>query len=137
MDRKDIKILLVDDDIDYIYQQEMELKDNGFTVVKAENKEKAKEMAKSENPHIAIVDLMMESMDDGFVLAYDLKKMLPELPIIMVTAVISKTGIKFDSVTEDEKTWIKVDKMFTKPVNIEELVREIERQVSKEKKEVK
>ena len=36
---------------------------------------------------------MMEQHDDGFVLSHHLKRALPGLPVILVTAVTSETGL--------------------------------------------
>ena len=39
---------------------------------------------------------MMEQHDDGFVLSHHLKRRFPGLPVILVTAVTSETGLVFD-----------------------------------------
>ena len=120
-------ILMVDDDPDYLFQQKMELEAEGYKIVTAETRKKAKEVIKTVKPDIAIVDLMMEEMDAGFILSYEIKKQYPDVPVIMVTAVTGKTGMEFDSVTPDEKHWIKADTIFTKPVRTEQLLKEIKR----------
>lgn len=127
MNLKGKTILLVDDDPDYLFQQKMELESEGFNIITAETRKIAKELLKELKPDIAIVDLMMEEMDAGFVLSYEIKKKYPDVPVIMVTAVTGKTGMEFDSVTPDEKHWIKADMIFTKPVRTEQLLKEIKR----------
>lgn len=120
-------ILVVDDDPDYLLQEKMELEAEGYNVVTAESRKKANQVLETLQPDIVIVDLMMEKMDDGFVLSYEIKRKYPKVPVIMVTAVTGQTGMEFDSVTPDEKHWIKADAVFTKPVRVEQLVKEIER----------
>jgi DNA-binding NtrC family response regulator len=120
-------ILLVDDDSDYLYQKKIELEEEGFKVVTAESKKKAHEALEKNKPDIVIVDLMMENMDTGFVLSYEVKKKYPNIPVIMVTGVTSQTGMYFDSITKEEKEWIKADTIFIKPVRTEQLVGEIKR----------
>jgi DNA-binding NtrC family response regulator len=120
-------ILIVDDDIDYLIQQKAILEPEGFNVITAEGVNRAREVIKENQFDLAVVDLMMENMDSGFVLSYELKKKAPQVPVIMVTAVTSQTGFEFDSVTENEKKWIKADAIFTKPVRAEQLIKEINR----------
>ncbi|MCG8570270.1 MAG: response regulator, partial [Spirochaetes bacterium] len=127
MSEKNLNLMIIDDDLDYLLQKKIELEGEGFTVKTAENRKKAHELLESFQPDVAIVDLMIEDMDDGFVLSYELKKKFPNMPVIMVTAVTNYTGLEFESVTSAEKSWIKADTILTKPVRIEQLVREIER----------
>jgi CheY-like chemotaxis protein len=77
-------------------------------------------------PDIAVIDLMMEQNDDGFVLAYRLKKKYPDVPVIMVTAVTSETGIDFTS-APDTGGWMKADALLQKPVRFEQLEAQIKR----------
>ena len=120
-------ILVVDDDHDYLFQQRLELESEGYNIVTADTRKKANELLKEIKPDIAIIDLMMQEMDDGFVLSYEIKKRYPDVPVIMVTAVTGKTGMEFGSVTPEEKHWIKADTIFTKPVRTEQLLKEIKR----------
>ena len=99
----------------------------GYNIVTADTRKKAKELLNELKPDIAIIDLMMQEMDDGFVFSYEIKKKYPDVPVIMVTAVTGKTGMEFDSVTPEEKHWIKADTIFTKPVRTEQLLKEIKR----------
>ncbi|MEI6079639.1 MAG: response regulator [bacterium] len=120
-------ILVVDDDHDYLFQQRLELESEGYNIITADTRKKANELLKEVKPDIAIIDLMMQEMDDGFVLSYEIKKRYPDVPVIMVTAVTGKTGMEFGSVTPEEKHWIKADTIFTKPVRTEQLLKEIKR----------
>lgn len=127
MSKLPITILVVDDDPDYLLQEKMELEAEGYKVVTAETRKRANQILETMQPDIVIVDLMMEKMDDGFVLSYEIKRKYPKVPVIMVTAVTGQTGMEFDSITPDEKHWVKADVVFTKPVRVEQLVKEIER----------
>lgn len=121
------KILVVDDDIDYLTQQKVQLEAEGYEVVTAESVEQGAEIARQEKPDAAIVDLMMQNVDDGFTLCFQLKKMDPNLPVIMVTAVSSETGLEFDAVTDEERSWVKADAVMAKPVRFEQLKGELNR----------
>jgi DNA-binding NtrC family response regulator len=125
-------ILLVDDDSDFLFQTETFLKNTGFRILTAGGQKKAEEILKKEKPDLAIIDLMMEEKDGGFALAYHIKKKDPGMPVIIVSAVASETGLDFDAATKEEKSWIKADVFLTKPVRYEQLHREIKRLIAGE-----
>lgn len=127
MDKNKKTILLIDDDYDYLIQQKTMLEGEGFNIITAEGEEQTRKILDSSSFDIAIVDLMMEGMDSGFMLSYELKKKFPEVPVIMVTAVTNQTGLVFDSITDSEKKWIKADSVFSKPIRTEQLIKEIQR----------
>jgi CheY-like chemotaxis protein len=122
-----ITVLVVDDDIDFITQQQLQLEASGFTVVTAMSEDEARELLAQTKPDVAILDLMMENTDTGFTLCHKIKRLYPETPVIMVTAVTQDTGLEFDSYTDEEKRWVKADVMLAKPVRFEQLLREIKR----------
>ncbi len=86
------RILLVDDDEDFLFQHRIQLENAGFEVATATTRGEAEEKSKSFTPDLAILDLMMEHHDDGFVLSHHLKRRFPGLPVILVTAVTRMIG---------------------------------------------
>ncbi len=127
MKNEEIKILLVDDDEDYLFQQRVQLETAGFKVVIAGTVTEAEEKLKQERPDIAIIDLMMEESDSGFTLCHKIKAMDESIPVIMITAVTSETGIVIDSSSTESQSWVKADAILAKPVRFEQLEREIKR----------
>jgi len=127
MEAKAKTVLLVDDDIDFLTQMQMQLEAAGFEVTTAASQAEAEELLEKMKPDLAIVDLMMENMDGGFVLCHRIKKLDENIPVIMATAVSSETGLEFDRATDDERSWLKADALLTKPVRFEQLMGEIER----------
>jgi DNA-binding response OmpR family regulator len=121
------KVLLIDDDIDFLAQVKIQLEANGHQVTTAETIKEADDTLNSMKPDLVIVDLMIDDMDSGFTMCSRIKKKDPEIPVIMVTAVTSETGLVFDAATDDEKSWIKADVVLAKPVRFEQLKREMER----------
>lgn len=119
-------VLLVDDDVDFLTQQQIQLKSAGFMVIAAEGQRQAEEILKQTRPDVAVVDLMMEHVDGGFALCYHIKKKDPTIPVILVTAVTSETGLEFDAATEEERSWLKADAFLAKPVRAEQLIGKIE-----------
>lgn len=120
-------VLLVDDDLDFRIQQKLMLESLGYKVIEADSGTTAITLVDSQTPDIAIVDLMMEEDDAGFTLAHRLKKKLPNMPIIMVTAVAAETGLAFNVQTKEEHRWIKADSLLEKPIRAEQLEMEIKK----------
>jgi CheY-like chemotaxis protein len=121
------KILVVDDDIDYLFQMQLQLKNLGYDVITAESQKEAEQIIGSTKPDLAIYDLMMESEDSGFILSYKTKQKYPDVPIIIATAVASETGISFGLNTEEEQRWIKADLYLEKGIRKEQLKKEIDK----------
>jgi CheY-like chemotaxis protein len=120
-------ILVVDDDPDFLFQMEAMLKKAGHTVVTAGGQKKAEEILENLRPDLAVIDLMMEHADGGFALSYHIKRKDSSIPVILVTAVVSETGIEFDASTDEERSWVKADAFLAKPVRFEQLDREMRR----------
>jgi len=120
-------VLLVDDDQDFLDQMWVNMRALGFSILKADSQAAAEEILKDTKFDLAIIDLMMENMDGGFVLSYKIKQKYPTVPVIMVTGVAAETGLSFDSTTKDERSWIKADVVLSKPVRLEQLRREMHR----------
>ncbi|MDT8392948.1 MAG: response regulator [Bacteroidales bacterium] len=118
-------ILIVDDDMDYLAQLELQLKSMGFEVRTAQGEKEAEESIADSAPDLAIIDLMMEKKDSGFILSYKMKKKYPHLPIIIASAVTAETGLNFSLDTEADKKWIHADKFLEKGIRKDQLEREI------------
>jgi CheY-like chemotaxis protein len=118
-------ILLVDDDVDYLYQTETMLKAAGFNVITAESQEDAELILKATKPDLVLSDLMMESLDAGFSFSYHVKKVDPKIPVIIVTGVANETGMKLFNGSEEERSWIKADAILSKPIKYDQLIKEI------------
>jgi DNA-binding response OmpR family regulator len=118
-------ILIVDDDMDYLFQMRMHIESFGFEVVTAESQREAEKVIENTKPDLAILDLMMERNDSGFILSYKIKRKYPDVPIILATAVSSETGMSFDVNTQNNKQWIKADLYLEKGIRKDQLHKEI------------
>lgn len=118
-------ILLVDDDIDYLFQIKFQLERFGFKVITAESQKEAEQLLANLKPDLAILDLMMENDDSGFILSYKMKKKYPDVPIIIATAVSSETGMSFGLSSEEERKWIRADLYLEKGIRPEQLHKDI------------
>jgi len=119
------KILLVDDDIDFVTPNKLLLEQAGYTVTPAYSQKEALELLAKESPDLAIVDIMLENPDGGFTVSYHTKKKDPKIPIIMVTNVTHDYGITFDADTDEERSWVKADVVVDKPIRFEQLLSDI------------
>ncbi|MEI6884520.1 MAG: response regulator [Bacteroidota bacterium] len=118
-------ILLVDDDQDYLYQLKTRVESFGFQTILAEGQKEAEALIEKSKPDLAILDLMMENEDSGFILCYKMKKKYPDVPIIIATGVAAETGITFDINDENNRKWIKADRFLDKGIRTEILKEEI------------
>jgi DNA-binding response OmpR family regulator len=71
---KNKKVLLVDDDLDLLEQHKLLFQSKGYEVVTADNSKEGFEIFKKEKPDAAVIDLIMEQHDSGFILCYKIKK---------------------------------------------------------------
>ena len=126
------KIVVVDDDQDIRDSLKSILEGNQYTVVTAADKTEGMEKIKTEKPDLAILDVMMSTLEDGFEMARDLKKdpQFKNMPILMLTGVTGQTGIDFKS-TAGDPIWCPVDGFLDKPIEPSILLEEIKKLLSK------
>ena len=123
------EILLVDDDRDFRDALEIILKNHGFAVRTAGNRQEALESLKAKRPDLIILDVMMATDTEGFDLAYEVKNKygIGNLPIIFLTSFLEKVRDegpgKFQHILGEEwpAKW-----MFEKPVDTKKLIAKIE-----------
>ncbi len=116
-------VFLVDDDIDLVEQNSMILKEKGYKVETAYTGQAALKKLDDIKPDILVLDVMMEHRTAGFVLARELGKKYPELPVIIV----SGDPEKVNWLGETESAWDQVVKFLDKPVKPEALADEIQK----------
>jgi CheY-like chemotaxis protein len=126
------KILFVDDDIDLLEQDKVLLESKGYKVITAETGEEGWKLFQKEKPDAAVIDLIMEQMDSGFVLCHRIKKteLGKRIPVYILTSATYDTGFKFSASTKEEQEWIKCDGILNKPIVIEDLLDRLENFVS-------
>lgn len=120
-------ILVVDDDVDVLEQYVLLLNAAGYKVVQAASLAEAEETILTVRPDLAILDLMMDEKDAGFVLCNQLKRLYPSLPVIIVSNVTPITGLDFRPRNQEESSWVRADAMLNKPVVGEKLRAEVSR----------
>lgn len=126
------KILLVDDDPDFILAIQAILENDDYEVVSAMNRDEGMEKLKSEKPDLAVLDVMMDRPNDGFEMSRQIKEddSLKSLPVIMLTSIDGLTGINFKSAMKSSD-WLPVDSYLEKPVEPETILAEIKTLLAK------
>lgn len=120
------KILLVDDDADFILANRIVLEANQYEVIEAATREEGSRKAKEEKPDLIVLDVAMDMKDDGFYLTQTLRKdpETSKIPILMVTAIHQMTRHRFSPETDGE--YLPVDQFIEKPIDPEDLLKKID-----------
>jgi CheY-like chemotaxis protein len=86
------KILVVDDDPDFVEYTRIVLESQGYQVRTASTVDLALSLMREERPDVALLDVMMSYVLDGLTLTRQMRDD-PELsknPVIMISAIVSK-----------------------------------------------
>jgi CheY-like chemotaxis protein len=125
------KILLVDDDPDFLEMHKAVLQNHGYDVLTATSGQEGLERVRTEIPDLIILDLMMEKHDAGFSFSKTVKTdpLFRKIPILMVTSVAEATGFRFS--LEEDGYWMKTDDFLDKPVRTEVLLERVDKLLRK------
>lgn len=132
---KSKKILVIDDDPDFRDAITTILESAHYKVALASAPNEGKEKVFSEKPDLILLDIMMDSLFDGFSLCHEVKtseeyKEFNDTPIIFVSAVKEKTGSRFKFNTR-EQGLVGPDDYIDKPVKAKDLLARIEKLLNK------
>ncbi len=135
MEKHKTTILVIDDDPDFIDAVTPILESALYDVVTALSPNEGKEKIFSEKPDLILLDIMMDSLFDGFSLCHAIKtskeyKEFKDTPIIFVSAVKKKTGSRF-AFRGEEQGMIGPDDYIDKPVKPNDLLARIEKFLKK------
>ncbi|WP_223032651.1 response regulator transcription factor [Hanstruepera marina] len=119
MKKKDIKILLVDDEPDILEIVGYNLSAEGYNVLTAENGVQAVKKAKKEKPQLIILDVMMPEMD-GIEACEQIRK-IPELNETIITFLTAR-GEDYSQVAGFDAG---ADDYITKPIKPKVLVSKV------------
>ncbi|MGY3792095.1 response regulator transcription factor [Aquimarina sp. 433] len=119
MNKKDITILLVDDEPDILEIVGYNLTTEGYNVLTAENGTEAVKIAKKKKPHLIILDVMMPEMD-GIEACEQIRKM-PDLQNTIITFLTAR-GEDYSQVAGFDAG---ADDYITKPIRPKVLVSKV------------
>ena len=123
---KKAKILLVDDDPDFISATSTILESESYEVIVAQEGEEGLRKAREEKPDLILLDVIMP-VKDGFTAAEQLKKdpELAKIPVVMLTSFASKG--QQTSIPRSRGLDLDTEDYLDKPVSPDELLKVVER----------
>lgn len=133
------KILIVDDDPDFIKTTKMILMTDGYEIVTASDGKEGLRVVREAKPDLVMLDIMMESLFEGFSFLGTLRTS-PEFedvkgtPILMVSSVKADTGSRFAfNDAEDMGDIPEPDEYMDKPLKPKELLERVAALIGKRK----
>jgi CheY-like chemotaxis protein len=119
------KILIVDDDPDFVAYTRTVLENHNYEVISAGNSDSGMLTLTREKPDLVILDVIMSSVLDGLSMSQRMAEdtVLSQIPIVMVTSIANTDYLALFPTDES----IHIDAFLTKPIAPSELIRQIER----------
>jgi CheY-like chemotaxis protein len=119
------KILIIDDNPDFLFTTETFLKRNGFATLTAQDGKKGLELAQQEHPDLVLLDVMMETLYSGFEVCKRIKTdpYLKSIPVIGISGMADELGVRYEEDRDQE--YFSPDTFFEKPVDKEKLLAKI------------
>lgn len=123
------KILIIDDDPEFVDAITNLLDAKGYNVSSASQKKEGLEFARQQRPDLILLDVMMSTRSEGFEVARELQadESLKSIPIVMVTGVRKEMNLPFGF--EPDSEWLPVKAVLEKPVKPEVLLKTIQEQI--------
>ena len=125
------KILVIDDDPDIVEVLKITLEANSYQVFSANNGTEGLAKVKEIKPDLIILDVMMDTITEGFQVSYQLRNPDPrseyaeyaKVPVLMLTGVGEKMRMKFSPETDAE--YLPVDAFIEKPIQTPMLLEKV------------
>ena len=129
------KVLIIDDDWDFIEISRFSLEAKGYRVLSAESAEEGWKVLEKEKPDLILMDLMMEDLDSGVVLSRKIKShpQYAAIPILMLTSIARDTGMEVSPRSAEDFRHLNVDDFGTKPLKSKLLLEKVEKLLSRRK----
>jgi len=126
------KVLLIDDDSDFRAAVRSLLESHGYNVVEATSGHEGLRMVTEQKPDAILVDIMMETSTEGYGVTHSLKYLdeyteFRHVPVFMVSSIEESPDERFPMSAEVEM--IRPDRYITKPLDIPEFLRLLEKAV--------
>ena len=127
MSKTTFKILLIDDDLDFLKATETVLKSkSNYEVITATDGNIGLQMAKDEKPDLILLDVIMP-VEDGFTAAKKLKsdRQLQDIPVALLTSFSQRVGSTDLAVSQGMD--LEAEDYIEKPVSPQELLQRVEK----------
>ncbi|MDD5561825.1 MAG: response regulator [Candidatus Omnitrophica bacterium] len=125
------KVLIVDDDSDFVEAISTLLEAKGYAVVSAPEGKTGFSQAKQQLPGLIILDVMMATKSEGFDVAKQLKNdpATKEIPVVLITGIKRDMNLPFGF--EPDEDWLPVKAVLEKPVKPDLLLKTVEEYINK------
>ncbi len=124
------KVLIIDDDRDYVEAISALLTASGYDVSRAANGTEGLDMAKALEPDLILLDVMMTERTEGFFTLQAMRSIpaLARTPIVVASSVYSE----FPRFRVSPKAgWLPADQFLPKPIDPATLLSEVARLINK------
>ncbi|HPM42678.1 MAG TPA: response regulator [Candidatus Omnitrophota bacterium] len=123
------RVLIIDDDNDYVEAVSMLLEAKGYEVLSAPDGKAGFAKAKEDCPGLIILDVMMATRTEGFDVARLLKDdaKTKDIPVILITGIKRDMNLAFGF--EPDEVWLPVKAVLDKPVKPEVLLKAVEENI--------
>jgi len=121
--KKTVRILLIDDDVDFVKATTKVLESKPYEVIVAFDGKEGLEKARSEKPDLVLLDILMPKVD-GFAVADQFKKdeSLSKIPVVALTSFSDSYGQPFA---------FEVSDFVQKPVSPKDLLAKVEKHLGR------
>jgi len=118
------KILVADDDPDFVEITRMILEANDYQVLSAANGEQALAKMRQDKPDLVLLDVMMSYVLDGLEVSKEMQTdaELRKIPIIMVSSITASPHAGMFPTDE----YLPIDGWISKPVQPDDLLKKVE-----------
>ncbi|MBN1483368.1 MAG: response regulator [Chloroflexia bacterium] len=129
------KILIIDDDPDFVLTVKMILDTHGFQVASAQTPQEGIEQVLSFEPDLVILDVMIPTGYEGFQIAREIREQhkLIDLPIFMLTNIHGVKEVPYRFAPDEQ--YLPVDLFLDKPIEPEQLVDTIQDMLGERREE--
>lgn len=119
------RILVVDDDPDFVEITTTILEGNGYETVTAANGTAALEAMRLQKPDLVLLDIMMTTVLDGLSVSQEMQDdpELRDIPLIMVSSI---TDTQHASAFPTDE-YVHMDAWITKPIRPDDLLKKVRR----------
>jgi len=116
------RILLVDDDIDFVAANKALLEASNYEVITALDGSEALSLALSQRPDLILLDVMMKTDTEGFEVSRKIREIpdIKRIPVILLTGIRRAMNLPFKF--EPDEEWLPVTRILEKPVQPEKML---------------
>ena len=122
-------ILIIDDDSDFVKAIQALLEASGFRVQSAANGRDGLKLAKTAQPDLVLLDVMMSERTEGFFVLQEMRRIpaLSKTPVIVVSSIYSDEPVFR---VNPDSGWLPANLFLAKPVDPGRLLSEVTRLTS-------